>query len=226
MTATAQHAPSHHKSRATQSEPTTILAYGFVVAICIVAGGVSTKWVVPALGAGFGIATTIISNGINASTTDLSWVIPAGAAGLIAVGGVAVVFLRWKATKGATGQPYLYVLPLLAVLAGFCVDMCKDFYPSLPLVRIGFGAVTSAIFVMGGLWYRRYGLLNKFAGTALLLISPLVILAQGVSGSIDQGLGAALGRVTTQSWMALGGLMILLALTGLLAFTLRDEINQ
>jgi hypothetical protein len=85
--------------------------------------------------------------------------------------------------------------------------------------------VTSCIFTLGGLWWRRYGLLNKIAGASLMLIAPLVILAHGVSDNLNQGLSFALGSVTSQSWIALLGLIVILILTGLLAFTLGDEIN-
>ena len=213
------------KTREVQSNPSLVLAYGAAIAAAIVAGGISTQWLVPALGAGFGIATTIITKGIAAAGTDYSWVIPAGAAGLILIGGVAVVLLLIGMVKRASGQLYLTVLPLLGVLAGFCVDLCKDFYPEGPLVRIGFAAVTTGIFVLGGLWWRRYGLLNKIAGTLLILIAPLVILAHGVNNNLDQGLSVALGNVTMQSWIALAGLLALLVVTGLLAFTLGDEIG-
>jgi hypothetical protein len=213
------------KTREVQSNPTLVLAYGVAIALAIVAGGITTQWLVPALGAGFGIATTIISKGLAEGGTDYSWVIPAGAAGLALIGGVAVVLLLMRIVKKARGQLYLAVLPLLAVLAGFCVDMFKDFYPDDPLVRIGFAAVTSCIFVLGGLWWRRYGLLNKIAGALLMLIAPLVIVAHGVSNNLNQGLSIALGSVTSQSWIALGGLVTILILTGLLAFTLGEEIN-
>jgi hypothetical protein len=213
------------KTREVQSNPTLVLAYGVAIALAIVAGGITTQWLVPALGAGFGIATTIISKGLAEGGTDYSWVIPAGAAGLALIGGVAVVLLLMRIVKKAKGQLYLAVLPLLAVLAGFCVDMCKHFYPNDPLIRIGFAAVTSCVFVLGGLWWRRYGLLNKIAGALLMLIAPLVIVAHGVSNNLDQGLSIALGSVTSQSWVALGGLVTILILTGLLAFTLGEEIN-
>ena len=212
------------RTKEVQSNPTLVLAYGGAIALAIFAVGISTQWLVPALGAGFGIATNIISKGISSPGGDYSWVIPAGAGGLALIGGVAVVFLLMRIVKRASGQLYLTVLPLVAVLAGFLVDMCKDFYPDLPFVRIGFGAVTCGIFVLGGLWWRRYGLLNKIAGSFLILLSPFVILAHGVSGSIDQGLSTALGKVATESWIALGGLIALFILTGLLAFTLGEEL--
>ena len=213
------------KTREVQSNPSLVLAYGAAIAAAIVAGGISTQWLVPALGAGFGIATTIITKGIAGAGSDYSLVVPAGAAGLVLIGGVAVVLLLISMVKRASGQLYLTVLPLLGVLAGFCVDLCKDFYPEGPLVRIGFAAVTTGIFVLGGLWWRRYGLLNKIAGSLLILIAPLVILAHGVSNNLDQGLSAALGNVTMQSWIAFAGLFALLVVTGLLAFTLGDEIS-
>ena len=213
------------KTREVQSNPSLVLAYGAAIAAAIVAGGISTQWLVPALGAGFGIATTIITKGIASAGTDYSWVVPAGAAGLVLIGGVAVVLLLISMVKRASGQLYLTVLPLLGVLAGFCVDLCKDFYPEGPLVRIGFAAVTTGIFVLGGLWWRRYGLLNKIAGSLLILIAPLVILAHGVSNNLDQGLSVALGNVSMQSWIAFAGLLALLVVTGLLAFTLGDEIS-
>ena len=216
------------KARASeaQSNPTLVVAYGFAVALAIFAVGISTQWLVPALGAGFGIATTIITKGLAATTRDYSWVIPTGATGIALIGGVAVVFLLMKIVRRAKGHLYLAVLPVLGVLAGFCVDLCKDFYPSMPWVRIGFAGITSAIFVMGGLWWKRYGLLNKIAGTFIILISPLVIIAHGVSDHIDQGLSVALGNVAAQSWIAIGGLVALLILTGLLAFTLGEEIYE
>jgi hypothetical protein len=213
------------KTKEVQSNPTLVLAYGAAIALAIVAGGISTKWLVPALGAGFGIATTIISKGLAEAGTDYSWVVPAGAGGLALIGGVAVVLLVIRIVKRASGHLYLAVLPLLAVLAGFCVDMCKGFYPNDPLVRIGFAAVTCGLFALGGLWWRRYGLLNKIAGTLLMLMSPLVILAHGVSNNLNQGLSIALGSVTLQSWIALGGLVAVLLLTGLLAFTLGEELS-
>ena len=212
------------RTREVQSNPTLVLAYGAAIGLAIFAVGISTQWLVPALGAGFGIATNIISKGIGSTGADYSWVIPTGAAGLALIGGVAVVLLLIKLVRRAKGQLYLTVLPLIAVLAGFLVDLCKDFYPDLPLVRIGFGAVTCGIFVLGGLWWRRYGLLNKIAGTLLLLISPFVILAHGVSSGMEQGLSAALAQVSIQSWIALGGQIVLLLLIGLLAFTLGEEL--
>jgi hypothetical protein len=67
--------------------------------------------------------------------------------------------------------------------------------------------------------------LNKIAGALLILIAPLVILAHGVTDNLTQGLFVALGSITTQSWIALGGLLTIFLLTGLLAFTLGDEIS-
>jgi hypothetical protein len=213
------------KTMEVQSNPALVLAYGGAIALAIFAVGISTQWLIPALAAGFGIATNIISKGILTPGSEYSWVIPIGAGGLALIGGVAVVFLLIKIVRQAKGHLYLAVLPLLGVMAGFGVDLCKDFFPNDPLVRIGFAAVASCLFVLGGLWWRRYGLLNKIAGTFLMLLSPLVILAHGVSENIDQGWGAALGKVATQSWIALGGLLAILVLIGLLAFTLGDEIN-
>lgn len=215
------------KTMEVQSNPALVLAYGAAIALAIFAVGISTQWLIPALGAGFGIATTIISKGILTPGSEHSWVIPIGAGGLALFGGVAVVFLLIKIVRQASGQLYLAVLPLLGVLAGFSVNLCKDFFPNDPLVRIGFAAVATCLFVLGGLWWRRYGLLNKIAGTFLILLSPLVILAHGVSENIGAGgWGAALGKVTAQSWIALGGLLTLLVLIGLLAFTLGDEISE
>jgi hypothetical protein len=214
------------KTMEVQSNPALVLAYGGAIALAIVAVGISTQWLIPALAAGFGIATNIISKGILIPGSEYYWVIPVGAGGLALIGGVAVVFLLIKIVRQASGQLYLAVLPLLGVLAGFCVDLCKDFFPNDPLVRIGFATVATCLFVLGGLWWRRYGLLNKIAGTFLMLLSPLVILAHGVSENIGEGeWGAALGAVKTQSWIALGGLLALFVLIGLLAFTLGDEIN-
>jgi hypothetical protein len=214
------------KTMEVQSNPALVLAYGGAIALAIFAVGISTQWLIPALAAGFGIATNMISKGILTPGSEYLWVIPVGAGGLALIGGVGVVFLLIKIVRQASGQLYLTVLPLLGVLAGFSVNLCKDFFPTDPLVRVGFAAVATCLFVLGGLWWRRFGFLNKIAGTFLMLLSPLVILAHGVSENIGEGgWGAALGKVTAPSWIALGGLLVLLVLIGLLAFTLGDEIN-
>ena len=67
--------------------------------------------------------------------------------------------------------------------------------------------------------------MNKIAGSFLFLIAPLVILAHGVSNNLNQGLSFALGSVTSQSWIALLGLIVIFVLTGILAFTLGEDIN-
>jgi hypothetical protein len=214
------------KTMEVQGNPALVLAYGGAIALAIFAVGISTQWLIPALAAGFGIATNIISKGILTPGSEYFWVIPIGAGGLVLIGGVGVVFILMKIVKHARGQLYLAVLPLLGVLAGFSVDLCKDFFPSDPLVRIGFAAVAACLFVLGGLWWRRFGFFNKIAGTFLMLISPLVILAHGVNENIGEGgVSAALGKVTAHSWIALGGLVSLIVLIGLLAFTLGDEIS-
>jgi len=202
-----------------------VLTYGIIAALLLLVAGYTTQWVIPALGAGFGIATTIISQGIASTGGYASWVIPVGAAGMAAIGGVAVVLLLVGLVNKAAGQPYLVALPLLGVLAAFAVDMYQDFYPHLPLVRFAFGALTGAVVVAAGLWWRRYGWLNKLAG-ALIMVSPLLVMfGHGINLTISQGLGAAISQVSLQSWLAIGGLLVILLVTGILAFAIRDEMN-
>jgi hypothetical protein len=202
-----------------------VLTYGIIAALLLLVAGYATQWVIPALGAGFGIATTIISRGITAAEGSASWVIPVGAAGIAAIGGVAVVLLLVGLVNKAAGQPYVVALPLLGVLAGFAVDMYKDFYPQTPLVRFAFSAVTGAVLVAAGLWWRRYGWVHKLAA-ALVMVSPLLImLGHAINPTISQGVGAALGQVSLQSWLAMGGLLVILVVTGILAFAMRNEMN-
>lgn len=202
-----------------------VLTYGIIAALLLLVAGYATQWVIPALGAGFGIATTIISRGITATEGYASWVIPVGAAGMAAIGGVAVVLLLVGLVNKAAGEPYLVALPLLGVLAGFTVDMYKDFYPQAPLVRFAFSALTGAVVVVAGLWWRRFGWLNKIAG-GLVMVSPLlVMLGHTINLTISQGLGAAISQVSLQSWLAMGGLLLILVVTGILAFAMRNEMN-
>jgi hypothetical protein len=202
-----------------------VFAYGIITALLLLVAGYATQWVIPALGAGFGIATTIISRGITAAEGYVSWVIPVGAAGMAAIGGVAMVLLLVGLVKRAADQPYVVALPLLGVLASFAVDLDKDFYPQMPLVRFAFSALTGAVLVAAGLWWRRYGWLNKLAG-ALVMVSPLlVMLGHAINPTISQGVGAALGQVSLQSWLAMGGLLVILVVTGVLAFAMRNEMK-
>ena len=202
-----------------------VLTYGIIAALLLLVAGYATQWVIPALGAGFGIATTIISQGLASTGGYASWVIPVGAAGMAAIGGVVVVLLLVGLVKKAAGQPYVVALPLLGVLAGFAVDMCKDFYPQMPLVRFAFSALTGAVLVVAGLWWRRYGWLNKLAG-ALVMVSPLLVMfGHAINLTSSQGLSPALAQVSMQSWLAMGGLLVILVVTGALAFAMRNEMN-
>ncbi|HVO82988.1 MAG TPA: hypothetical protein VMU60_01040 [Syntrophobacteria bacterium] len=202
-----------------------VFTYGIIAALLLLVAGYATQWVIPALGAGFGIATTIISQGIASTGSYASWVIPVGAAGMAAIGGVAVVLLLVGLVKRAASQPYLVALPLLGALAGFAVDMYKDFYPQMPLVRFAFSALAGAVVVAAGLWWRRYGWLNKIAG-ALVMASPLLVMfGHAINLTISQGVGAAIRQVSLQSWLAMGGLVVILVVTGILGFAMRNEMN-
>jgi hypothetical protein len=202
-----------------------VLTYGIITALLLLVAGYATQWVIPALGAGFGIATTIISQGIASTGGYASWVIPVGAGGMAAIGGVAMVLLLVGLVKNAAGQPYVVALPLLGVLAGFAVDLYKDFYPHAPLVRFAFSALSSAVVVVAGLWWRRYGWLNKLAG-GLVIVSPLLVMfAHAINLTISQGVDAALDQVSLQSWLAMDALLVILVVTGILAFAMRNEMN-
>jgi len=127
--------------------------------------------------------------------------------------------------KRAAGQPYVVALPLLGALAGFAVDMYKDFYPHVPLVRFAFSALTGAVLVVAGLWWRRYGWLNKLAGL-LVMVSPLLVMfGHAINLAISQGLGADLAQISLQSRVAMGALLVILVVTWILAFAMRNEMN-
>jgi hypothetical protein len=208
------------------SNATLVFTYGIILVLLLLVAGYATQWVIPALGAGVGIASTIISHGISSVERYDSWVIPVGAAGMAAIGGVAVVLLLVGLVKKAAGKPYLVALPVLGVLAGFAVDMCRDFYPNAPLARFAFSALSGALLVVAGLWWRRFGWLNKLAG-ALVMVSPLLVMVgHALSPAISQGFSAALGQVSIQGWLAMGGLLVTLLVTGILAFAMRNEMNQ
>jgi hypothetical protein len=64
------------KTMEVQSNPALVLAYGGAIALAIFAVGISTQWLIPALAAGFGIATNMISKGILTPGSEYLWVIP------------------------------------------------------------------------------------------------------------------------------------------------------
>ena len=208
------------------SNASLVFTYGLILALLLLVAGYATQWVIPALGAGVGIATTIISHGMSSIERYESWVIPVGAAGMAAIGGVAVVLLLVGLIRKFAGQPYLVGLPVLGVLAGFSVDMYKDFYPNAPVVRFAYSALTGALLVVAGLWWRRFGWLNKLAG-ALVMVSPLLVMfGHAISPAISQGVGDAVTQVSLQSWLAMGGLGFVLLVAGFMAFAVRNEMSQ
>lgn len=166
-------------------KPLQIIAWGLAAGFILAGLGFFLKWVLPALGAMVGIATAIgTGNALPAGIN--SWIIPLAAIGLALGGGSGGIILLVKVVKGAEKNLYQWTLPILAVISGFVVDTCKEVFQASHsetgdlLLRIGYGASVTGLFLLGGiLWKHKKVTLkwidSRMISVAIFMISPFLI---------------------------------------------------
>jgi hypothetical protein len=202
--------------------PTSIVAIGVAAGIVLLAFGWLLKLVIPAIGAAIGIAATIIGGGIVGSGAVASWVVPAAGAGIALVGGAGGLIILVKVIEKASNSPYEWIMPILAILSAFIIDLSKEIYQADEIVRLAFGTATTAVFFVGGLLWKKKRISNRILGTILYLLPPSLVLAQSIHGK-PGSLKEILANVPFHTWMTIGGLLLILILVAGLSFVLKDE---
>jgi hypothetical protein len=213
-------------SRLNFSDPLTIVAMG------IGAGGVlwGIAQILPAIANFFGILImaigTTVGLGFAAATTGFatagsiaSWLPMAATVGVAATGASATFLVVVKIVEKGKEKPYDWLLPALALLAVFFVDLTKDALLATVTERAIY-AMATAIFTIGGgflLMQRRFAV--RLAGFALpflpsIVIWLMLIQQKQINGALEDFILS--GTIGAFGLIGAFALAILIALLGVL----------
>lgn len=195
------------------------------VILSVIVGIVVIVVVILAIGVAVGIAGSIIAHGLGSAVgaTLAWWLVSAAAISVTATVTVGSIWIFAGVTERVRRNPYNWALPVLALVAGLFVDLCKSFTPfhivDSELGRIAVGALTSALFVIAGILWQRPGLIQWIAAL-LFLVPPIALLVSQYDDRAPHGFLNSLDAATEVTVLAL---VVLLVLTMSLAWALRDR---
>jgi hypothetical protein len=188
-----------------------ILASGISIALCFWAIG---KAIIPGIGIACGILIGTIAT--------VSWIVPIAGTALTVCSGVGATYLIVKIFKQASKKPFEWLVPILAILLGVIVELCKEAYEAEPIRRIIFAGVTALLFLIGGLLWKKRKIGWCIMGTIIYFLPPLMVYGlyiQKKSLGFFEGLITIPGNIV----IAITTFLVILGLTAFLAFNLEKE---
>lgn len=181
--------------------------------------------ILPVLVTSFSLAVAIVTTGVVAAGPIAEWVVPVAAAGVAAAGVSSTVFIVVKVVKIASEETFSLALPILSVLAGFLVDLSKEFYKGSELTKNLFATVAGFVFLVGGILYKKKGFKWKFIGGLLHIMLPLFVLIS-IYESSKSNVIHALESVSFETWAAVSGLVIASIIILLISLPSKREDDQ
>ncbi|QLG93670.1 hypothetical protein HZF02_17695 [Pseudomonas yamanorum] len=184
-------------NRSNLSNPAVILAAG--VAAGAVLWGIAQ--LLPAIAAFFGIliqaiaaaaglAVAVATTGFATAGSVAAWLPIAATVGVGAAGASATYLVVVRIIDKGKEHPYQWLLPALAALAVFCVDLTKDQLVTTGLERALYGLTTTVLTIAGGwllmtrqLSVRLIGFLLPFLPS--IAICLLLLKQQHVNGALS-----------------------------------------
>jgi hypothetical protein len=206
--------------------PLEIVAWGLAIGLGLTGLGLLLKWVLPALGAVVGIATSIISGGLIASSFN-SWVVPAASAGLLIGGGSTLLLVFVRVAKEAKKNTFEWALPILAIFAGLVIDLCKELYTEKPIARVIYATSVSALYLLGGILWRlkREGtkqIFLKITSIIIFLLPPFLIYFKYAMRT-GKGIFNAYKGIPFETIWSIIILLLLLALIAIISWVLKED---
>lgn len=160
--------------------------------------------VIKAFAAGGGIAVAAATTGLATAGRASAWLAPAASAGLAATGAAVSYIVIHKIVEKAKDEPYEWLLPALALLAVFFVDLSKEALFTSGTARAIYALITGCCTIGGGVlllnnrfWVRAAGFLVPFLPT-IVVWAALVRegqVANGLADFVSAGSGGAIGLI-------------------------------
>ncbi|HEX3672561.1 MAG TPA: hypothetical protein VHT92_12730, partial [Candidatus Cybelea sp.] len=161
----------------------TICLCGLIVVIGVVIWAVAVyagPIIVPAFGLAFHLAVYGITGAAGTVGGVSLWFLSLATLGIAMTGTALSIRVLIKITPVAEKNLYGWGLPLLSILSGFCVELCRDFSPSFfghsEFGRTLFAFATGLLFFMAGLLVKQKTTLTTISGILLFALAPLTII--------------------------------------------------
>ena len=204
--------------------PGLVLAVGLSAAALLAAALWGLSKILPAIGVAVGLGWATAAAGLSAYSAASPWVLPAAGAGLAAAGATLTIRVVHTITQQARKDPLAWLAPTLGLVAAFLVDVCREFYPEAPLVKVMFAGVAGVLVAIGGTLIYKGSFLRIAAGAFAIIGAPAVITLYMLTDRSSQGIGHAAAQVSTTTWLALGGVLGVGGLVGLIGLVAeRDD---
>ena len=216
-----------------ENEGWIIIAWGLAIGLGLVGLGLCLKFVLPALGAMVGIATTIIGGGI----VSMKWVVPVASVGLAATGTATGVILLVKVVKEAKKKPFEWALPILAIVSGLVIDTCKELYQTdNSFIRIIYGASVSGLFLLAGIlwtqniikikWLDKLVKVKSFSTkivSGILFLTPPFLIYLRYCQTANKKLIEGFNDIPSHIFFAIILLIVFLILVTILSWIFKDD---
>ena len=183
------------------------------IAVVILSIGLALKWIIPAIGTAIGFAGSLIAG---STVLSIGW----AKAGIVflAAGGVSMsINFFVNQGKKIDKKPFEWLLPILAILSGFAIDIVKEIFDGNGTAKILFGTITAVLFYIGGKLWIKKGILFKIISILCFLIAPCFVIVTFVSNNIGNGLMNSLTQIPIQNWIYLGILAFLIVFATIIA---------
>jgi hypothetical protein len=168
-----------------KDNPWLVLAWATGIAIVIAAAGWALFAIIQAIGIAIGTAGALINEGIKL-TSGMAWW---AGLGLTLAGLSTTVVVVIKVFQKAEANPYAWAAPILAIVSGFVIDMCKELYDTdSSTMRMVYGGCATGMFLIGSfLWNQKKVGWHLFAArlvaSLFFLLPPFMIYLQHIKNT-------------------------------------------
>lgn len=143
----------------------------------------------PTIVPSFGLAAHLAVSGASGAASTMGgvswWLLSFATFGITLTGAAISIRLLVKLEPVAENKLYAWGMPVLAILSGFSIELCRDFAPSLfgnsEAGRTLFATFAALLFYMGGLLFKQRALPKKIAGVAAFAVGPAVIIYYNIA---------------------------------------------
>lgn len=195
-----------------------VLAAG--AAIALVLWGLSVF--LPALGVALGLAWSVGSTGTAVGISAAPGLVSAATYGLFLAGGGSAIYVAVNIAERAQREPFQWLLPVLAVVNGFLVQICSEYWHGPKLVWLILSTISALLVVIGGALYVQGSVVLKGLGFLLHLLIPLIVLLSITSASAST-IEAAILEVPVRAWLLLTAMVLVAVTLAALAKLLQRE---
>jgi hypothetical protein len=154
-----------------KNSPLSIIAFGIAISIGIVAAGFAISLLVSSVGLAIGVGsgTQILNDLFSVWVTRLAGV------GLAAGGATVFIKTVVDSREKIIEKPKQWVIPILAIAAGFLVEVDKTFVAEGIVTKILFSSISVLMIYVGSVVFERKGKAWKSCGVFLIFMPPTLV---------------------------------------------------